>query len=145
VEVVKALLGAGADANVANIRDGSTALLYASQRVHTDDDASSTAYAVVKELLDAGARANDANMDGWTALFYASQHGHTQALNALLWTGGADANAANNAGSTALMCAAQQGRAGAVRRYSGKGRTPALWTWTGTPRCFMRHEQTTPR
>ena len=74
-EIVKLLLGKGAEVNVKNTDDGVTALFMASANGHTE---------IVKLLLDKGADVNVKNIYGITALFMASAHGHTEVAKLLL-------------------------------------------------------------
>ena len=73
VHAVRALLCAGADANMAN-NAGWTALYVASDNGHTD---------IVRALLKAGADVDKADDYGETALYWASENGHTDIVRAL--------------------------------------------------------------
>jgi ankyrin repeat protein len=95
-ELVRALLKAGAKADVAN-RYGATAL---TEAVEVDD------LDLVKTLLDAGADVNSPNPDGQTALMLAISVGSLP-VSKLLVERGADVNAVETfRGQTALMWAA---------------------------------------
>lgn len=91
LEIVQALLRAGANAN-ANQADGGTSLMIAS-RMGFDE--------IVKVLLAADADVNAQKRDGVTALIRAAQMGHSDVVETLL-AAGADINA-NNRGVTPLM------------------------------------------
>jgi len=94
---VKALLAAGADANV---RDGEgwTALMLVTVKGHLD---------VARELLSAGADVHAKNQKGWTALRFAVSMDDAEALRLLLEVG-ADVNERDAEGDTALMQAARE-------------------------------------
>ncbi|KAG2494483.1 hypothetical protein HYH03_007252 [Edaphochlamys debaryana] len=95
----------------ANPQDGSTALLTASARGHSD---------CVAALLGAGARLGAARQDGATPLFVACQHGHLAVAQALLG-GGADKEVPTQDGTTPLLAAAEAGHAPLVRALLGAG------------------------
>ena len=97
VEVVRALLGGGADANAAR-GDGVTALHMAAERGHAG---------VARTLIDAGADVDAGTRIGrYTPLHMAARDGHG-AVVALLLDAGADPHAATtNSGVTALHLAA---------------------------------------
>jgi len=92
-DIVKLLLKAGANPNLVD-RNGSTALIVASQENHTD--------IVPEMLLKAGADPNLANIQGNTALMNASFYGNTDIVKILLESG-AELNLQNEDGMTALM------------------------------------------
>ena len=73
VEVVRLLLGAGADKNSAN-KVGTTAMMTASQLGHVE---------VVRLLLGAGADKNLASNSGTTALMRSSQQSHVEVVRLL--------------------------------------------------------------
>jgi ankyrin repeat protein len=72
-EVIRLLLGAGADVNVQS-NDGSTALMPASMYNHPE---------VVRLLLGARANVNVQSNNGWTALALASHFGHVDVVRLL--------------------------------------------------------------
>ncbi len=97
-EMVRALLKAGAKANITN-NFGSSPLIEAVKLGDLD---------LVRMLLDAHADANSANQDGETALMLASDIG-SMPIAQLLVAHGANVNAVENfRGQTALMWAAAQ-------------------------------------
>ncbi|EXK76781.1 hypothetical protein FOQG_18486 [Fusarium oxysporum f. sp. raphani 54005] len=75
---------------------------------------------VVKMLLEKGADARAANMDGLTPLLLTSQNGHLEMVKILLEKG-ADATAANRDGSTPLLLASQNGQSEIVKILLDKG------------------------
>jgi ankyrin repeat protein len=96
--VLEALLGAGADPNVA-VKDGETAL----ERVVAAGDPAAT-----EALLKAKADPNHVRQGGFSPLMRAAGNGRAD-LVTLLLTHGADVNLKNEAGETALMRAAVAG------------------------------------
>ena len=96
VEVVRLLLEAGADKNLAD-NDGSTALMCAALWEKVE---------VMRLLLEAGADMNMADIDGNTALMHAAGEGNHGALR-LLVEAGADKNLKNKNGETASFLAAR--------------------------------------
>ena len=94
---MKALLAAGADANV---RDGEgwTALMLVTVKGHLD---------VARELLNAGADVQAKNQKGWTALRFAVSMDDAEALRLLL-EAGAEVDEQDAEGDTALMQAARE-------------------------------------
>ena len=114
-EIVKLLLEAGADPNGFRARDswGDTySPLFQSFRTGRIE--------VVRLLLDHGARLQETNNIGTTALMDAARRPHPDVL-ALLIERGQSVNAANRFGYTALMCAAAAGCEENVRFLLGKG------------------------
>ncbi len=112
-ETVKALLGGGANPNVAD-KDGWTALIVAAGNGHTE---------IAKALLGGGASPNAAEKDGWTALMWAANKGHAEVAKALLG-GGANPNAADKDGVTALIRAANNGHTEIAKALLGGGANP---------------------
>ena len=94
MEVVRLLLEAGADKDLANTCRN-TALRKASDKGHVE---------VVRLLLEAGANTDLAGEDGSTALKYASYKGHAEVVRLPL-EGGADLHVAINTGKSAWMLA----------------------------------------
>ena len=74
MQLVNALLEAGADINTRN-QKGNTALICASSRGYIG---------LVNALLEASACAHPENNEGGTALIYAINNGHTETASALL-------------------------------------------------------------
>ena len=101
VGFIKALLGAGVDADAAN-SSGWTALHTAATKGYAD---------VVRVLLDGGASANATNAAGWTPLHSAAKGGHAEVARALLQRG-AHAGLRNKQGKLAQELAVD----GEVRR-----------------------------
>ena len=98
VDVVHALVSAGADVNIQR-DDGIAALRFASNKGYTD---------IVKALLDNGAQVETKDNDGETSLHDAAACGHTDVVHALL-SAGADVNALDNEGDSALGFASAKG------------------------------------
>ena len=92
LDIVKALIAAGADVNAAS-KDGNTALTVASSNGHLE---------VVKALIAKRADVNAADKDGNTALILASHAGHHDIMKALI-AAGANVNAVSESSFTALM------------------------------------------
>ena len=150
VDVVKALVLAGADVNAvsstgvtalmlaviyenADTPDTVNALVEAGADINAADENGVTALmhaansralaagrADVRALAAAGADVNAANCDGETALMFASESGNADAVNALV-AAGADVNAANKYGTTAVYFAAANGHADAVKALMAAG------------------------
>ena len=95
VEVVRALLAAGAGVNAAD-DDGNTMLIFASYNGHVE---------VARALLAAGTGVDAANNDDDTALFTASYRGHVEVVRVLL-AAGADKHLIALNGDTAYSDAA---------------------------------------
>ena len=91
IEVVRALIKAGADVNSRN-NEGSTPLITAAVFGQIE---------VARALIEAGADVNSRNNEGSTPLHTAAFFCRTEIVEALL-DNGADKNARNNAGRTAL-------------------------------------------
>ena len=69
MDMVEALLRAGADVNLANVADGTTALMWA---------ANAGDFAMVKRLMRAGARVSLRAKDGWDPIKAAEMAGHDE-------------------------------------------------------------------
>jgi ankyrin repeat protein len=114
LEIVKALLAAGAKPNAAN-RYGVTPL---------HEAATIGSAAVVNALLRAGAQASAVYGEGETPLMLAARSGNLESVKLLL-EAGADVNAAEKfRGQTALMLAATENHAPVVKALLGAGATP---------------------
>jgi len=109
-EVVRLLLGAGADVKARGRGGGS--LLQAA--------ASNGRIEVISLLLDAGLSIETVNDAGATALHWAASHGHTGAVELLLQKG-AKVDALTSVGTTPLHAAAHTGQTGAARRLLKAG------------------------
>jgi len=113
LEIVRALLAAGADVNTHV--NGETALILASLTGHLE---------VVRALLDAKADVNAKRSDGTSSLMLASYNGNQQVVRALL-DAKADVNAKDSHGVTALEAASRNGHTEVVqllKSASGAGR-----------------------
>ncbi|RSL79332.1 hypothetical protein CEP52_017536, partial [Fusarium oligoseptatum] len=109
-EVVKLLLGKGADISVAD-NNGMTPLTAASTFGHTE---------VVKEILKDVADISVASNDGSTPLNAASNHGHIEVVKELLKQR-ADVSLANNYGWIPLYAASNSGHSEVVRLLLKEG------------------------
>ncbi len=67
------------------------------------------AFAEVKGLIEEGTDVNAQDNEGWTALMWALEYGHTEVVK-LLIEEGADVNAQSNSGETALWAASRYGQ-----------------------------------
>jgi ankyrin repeat protein len=131
VEMVKALLAAGANPKAATREGAITPLSMAC----TNGGA-----AVIEALLKAGADANEKNANGTTALMTAASAGSVDALRTLL-DHGADLQAKESAhGQTALMFAAALDRTAAVRFLLSRGAQPNVAS-TSRPVERVRFDQ----
>ena len=74
----------------------------------------------VKKALDNGADVNAKDIDGWTALIWASENGHTKIVEMLL-DKGADVNAISGSSISALHFASNQGHIDIVKMLLDKG------------------------
>lgn len=94
VESIKLLITAGAEVNAADVRRVTPLMSAASKK----------SAAVIRMLLDAGARAsiNAKDNEGRTALMFGAQSGHVETIKLLL-EAGADIHAKDNLGRTALL------------------------------------------
>ena len=116
LQVVKKLLGEGADANIMAInvttKNISSALHAASQNGYSE---------IVKDLLKGGANVNLKMINGtsiFTALYISSQNGHIGVVETLL-EAGADANLSTR--TTPLMIASKNGHTGVVEKLLKAG------------------------
>ncbi|KPI92406.1 Ankyrin repeat, PH and SEC7 domain containing protein secG [Papilio xuthus] len=126
LEVLRALVREGGASVAVRDADGRTPLLWA---------ASAGSAAAVLALHQAGARVDDADRDGLTALHCAAARGHTEALETLVGLCGARVDMADSHGCTPLHYAAALGHADATsellehgadaHRQDRRGRSPA--------------------
>ncbi|XP_014372201.2 ankycorbin [Papilio machaon] len=126
LEVLRALVREGGASVAVRDADGRTPLLWA---------ASAGSAAAVLALNQAGARVDDADRDGLTALHCAAARGHTEALETLVGLCGARVDMADSHGCTPLHYAAALGHADATsallehgadaHRQDRRGRSPA--------------------
>jgi ankyrin repeat protein len=131
VEMVKALLAAGANPKAATREGAITPLFMAC----TNGSA-----AVIEALLKAGADAGEKNANGTTALMTAASSGSVEALRVLL-DRGADIQAKESAhGQTALMFAAALDRTAAVKFLLSRGAQPNVAS-TSRPVERVRFDQ----
>jgi len=79
--------------------------------------------AALRTLLDRGARVDEAEADGTTALHWASYRDHIEGADLLL-RAGANVNASNDLGATALWMASQNGSTAMVGRLLAAGANP---------------------
>ncbi len=114
VELVRALLRAGAEPSVRNLF-GSTPLMEAASVGHTE---------IIAMLLEAGADVESANYEGQTALMAVARTGNVDAARLLL-DAGADPNAAETwGGQTAIMWAAARRHPEMIRLLAEHGADP---------------------
>ena len=104
LEVVRALVGAGADLDLAK-EDGVTPLFVAAQEGHLE---------VVRSLLGAGANVVQARAGGAAPLFVASQFGRLEVVRALV-EAGAIVDQAADGGATPLYTSSQFGHLDVMR------------------------------
>ena len=121
VEVVRALLAAGAEVNAAD-NAGKSALIWASYKGRVE---------IVRAMLAAGAGVDAATDLGYTALINASDKGHVEVVRVLL-AAGAGVDAASNAGDTALMWASANGQVEFVRALLAAGASKHIVSLSGT-------------
>jgi ankyrin repeat protein len=143
IDIVRVLLGAGADARAAN-NDGRTPLMYlgdgatpdlvrellaAGAEVNAQDKSGATAlmngasdgkYAILKELVEAGAKVDLKDENDKTAWMFAASNSD-EAVVRLLIDAGSDVKAKDSDGQTALMIAADEGPAEAVQALINAG------------------------
>lgn len=100
VEIVKALLEAGADTSDQNVLGYSSIIFAARTGKHQ----------VLAVLLRAGVDPNSTGNDGRTAAHWAAHHGHVSFLKGLLASTKIDLTQQDTSGSTALMLAASEDR-----------------------------------
>jgi ankyrin repeat protein len=112
IEVVRALVEAGADLNQAE-ESGATPLHAASQQGHVD---------VVRCLAEAGADRNQAREDKDTPLYAASHMDHLDMVKYLV-EAGVDLNPGNYEGGTSLALARHRGHKKVVAYLEGVGAT----------------------
>lgn len=123
-DVVKVLLGFGADPNINDFWGRGTPLVYAAAVGHKT---------VVQVLLDSGANPNLANNDGYTPLYEAAFRGNNEVTQVLL-DSGANPNFANDCGDTPLNAAAFRGHIEVAQVLLGGGADPNRANkWGKTP------------
>ena len=121
-EVVRVLIAKGAEKNARDAKTGMNPLLSACMRGSRD---------VAKVLLDSGARVDDADNDGRTALIWASMSGRADLIKMLLEKG-ADLKARDKShGADPLIVAAANGRTNAALLLLDKGANPGVADLTG--------------
>jgi ankyrin repeat protein len=117
-EAVNALLDRGADVNyTVPSRDGAATALQAALDV---SDLKEGQAGVVQSLLKRGADAKGRNAAGRSPLWFAADHGRTEAAGALI-DHGAEVNDADLKGDFALLAAACKGHSGLVALLAEKG------------------------
>lgn len=112
VEIVKALLEAGADPNDQNVLGHSSIIFAARTGKHH----------VLAVLLKTGVDINSSGKDGRTAAHCTAQHGHISFLRGLLATKAADLKLHDASGSTALMLASTECRINVLKALIGHSR-----------------------
>ncbi|HLB40965.1 MAG TPA: ankyrin repeat domain-containing protein, partial [Candidatus Babeliales bacterium] len=114
--------------------DGSTALMYAADCFHEEDEEGCDHTAIVQALLaQAGIAINHADRAGNTALMAAAINGHTAMAQALLAQDGIEINHAGQDGETSLMIAAAWGHTAIVQALIAAG--------AEIPADFSAHQQ----
>ena len=98
MEMVRSLLGIGADMSKGDATDGSTPLKAAANKGHLE---------VVRALVEAGTDANHSDTDGWTSSRAATSEGHVRVVRALL-EAGASANQSGPTSWTTLTNASDE-------------------------------------
>ena len=76
--------------------------------------------AAARREIESGADVNARDNHDFTALMYASEHGHTEIVNLLIGAG-ADVNAQSDDGHTALLSAMEQGHTETARMLEHAG------------------------
>ena len=113
VDAVRSWVASGADINVVD-EDGSTPLMWASLKLHTE---------CVAEMLRLGADARRVDNDGWTALHWVAQAvdrgGDGGGVVRQLVAAGCDAAVRDNDGRTAVELARTRHRAGCATEIEG--------------------------
>ncbi|MCC6697217.1 MAG: ankyrin repeat domain-containing protein [Candidatus Hydrogenedentes bacterium] len=138
-ECAALLLLRGANVNTRSQRGMTPLMLALCTGIYSDSN-------IYRLLMDSGARIDDRNKNGETALMHAARNAPVAILNDLI-ARGADPLALNNTGATALMYAARGGRVENVRRLiesgvevnaaDSEGRTSLHWAVAG----FAEHVQ----
>ena len=152
-EVVRMLLGRGADANARESSLGETALMWAAAENHPD---------AVRALIEHGADPNERSdkliypkdrfgLEGvttvlphgsWTALMYAARQGSLEAARALAEMG-ADLNLADPDGTTALEFAILNGHFDTAAMLTEKGADPNIADSTGMAALYAAVDMST--
>lgn len=99
IEIVRALLAAGANPNIARSSDNCSPLFAAADKGNTE---------CIKLLIEAKANVNAPLKNGATATLYAAKNNHLEALRVLL-DAGADLNLRSSDGYSPLMVAVEAG------------------------------------
>ena len=131
LEIVRCLVGHGADVNAAMTNDGMTALMWACEKGHLE---------IVRCLIGHGANVNAATTDGGvTALMMVCEDGHLEIVRCLVERG-VNVNAAmTNVGQTALMLACHKGHLEIVRPLLQHGADQELLCHAGrTARAYAK-------
>ena len=100
IEIVKELIGSGADINRPNI-NGQTVLHYAASKSH---------FEICELLLNSKANVNSQDKYGSTPLHRAASKGNTKIVNLLLSSPHIQVNIQDNFGNTPLHCACEEER-----------------------------------
>ena len=93
-------------------KNGKTALMYAGRAGHAN---------IVQVLIEAGARVNDVDDYGWSALRDAANWGNIAVVEQLLRAPEIDVNTTDKQGATALIRAAKRGHWNVIRRLLQNG------------------------
>ena len=93
-------------------KNGKTALMYAARAGHAN---------IVKMLIEAGARANDVDDYGWSALMDAANWGNVAVVEVLLNVPEIDVNGIDKQGATALIRAAKRSHWNVIRTLLQNG------------------------